>query len=75
MSTALAKGDSVEFVELISDDEIDNNDDIEEVSTSAKSLLDQKELGFGKTKRVIPQEDLKKWKRAYDVLPGKLLHK
>jgi len=70
VSRSLAKADSVEFVELISEDEIDD-DGVEELSKSTRSLLDQKELGFGNTKRIIPQEDLRKWKRASDILPGK----
>ena len=69
VSATMTKGDSVEFVELISDDEIDD-DNVEELSKSTRSLLDQKELGFGNTKRVIPQEDLRKWKKALDILPG-----
>jgi hypothetical protein len=63
--------DLVELVDIISEDEISGDEDLNpRPSTVNSEILDQKQLGFGNVKRIVPQVDLQKFKAAVDCLPG-----
>jgi hypothetical protein len=58
------------LVELISDEEISETETESSTTTTTATTLDPIQLGFGKTRRIFPPEDLRLFKDAVDALPG-----